>query len=104
MKKLAGKTPFDTATEEDLELAKRTIELYFVIGLTDHLEESIKRFNVFLGVEGDGDVMDNDERNEMCINSSFPADEKMKLYTNEETNSNPHPKVSASNIWWISSV
>ena len=94
VKKLAGKTPFDTATEEDLELAKHTIRAYFVVGLTNQMEESIKRFNTFMKVD-DTHVMDNEERSELCRNSLFSADEKQKLYADKETNSNPHPKVSA---------
>lgn len=51
VKKLAGKRQNkDIATEEDLELAKRAIQSYFVVGLLDHMEEIIKRFNVVLGL------------------------------------------------------
>ena len=40
VKTLAGKFPNDSVTEEDLEIAKRIIETYFVVGLMTEMEEN----------------------------------------------------------------
>lgn len=90
VKKLAGKLQRDPATEEDLELAKHTIKSYFVVGLMNDMEESMRRFNVVLGID---DV--NDDRNRSCMNSFFPGENpQFRRLTIGNRNSNAHPKVS----------
>ena len=90
VKSLAGKTPLDDATEEDLELAKRTIQSYFVIGLMNDMETSIKRFNVFMGIE-----KVRRGRYMRCMEKYFPKQSKAKQEEEgTKANSNPHPKVS----------
>ena len=85
VKKLAGKLECDTATEEDLKTAKRTIELYFIVGLTNEVDESVRRFNVMFGI-------DDDEGNRTkCMYEYFGHKENSVV---KKDNSNPHPKVS----------
>lgn len=43
----------DEATEHDLRVAMRTLEEYFVVGLTERMDESISRFNAVLRVDED---------------------------------------------------
>ena len=81
--KLAGKNQFDTATESDLELAKLTIQSYFVVGLTNQMKESVRRFNVMMGID---DV--NDEMKARCVAGFFPD------VNGRRSNANPHPEVS----------
>ena len=89
VKSLAGKTPLDTATEEDLEVAKKTVQSHFVVGLMNDMEESIKRFNVFLGIE---EVKGG--RYARCMEEYFPKRPLTKKDEETGRNSNPHPKVS----------
>lgn len=89
VKKLANKTQIDTATETDLEFAKHTIKSYFIVGLTNQMKESTRRFNVILGID---DV--HDKRHAKCMKD---------FYTTSSTrlNSNIHPEVS---IWCVEVV
>ena len=77
----------DTANESDLELAKRTIQSYFVVGLTNQMKESVRRFNVMMGID---DV--NEEMNSRCMAGYFP--EEMEWQNGRRLNANEHPKVS----------
>ena len=81
VKKLAGKKQVDSPTASDLELAKRTVQTRFIVGLMNEFEESIHRFNTVMGVD------ESEEKVQKCMNRFFVKDTK--------TNSNPHPKVSA---------
>lgn len=49
VKKLAGKVQRDTATVDDLIIAKETIRSRFIVGLMHEMEESIERFNIVMG-------------------------------------------------------
>lgn len=80
VRKLAGKTQFDGPNELDLELAKRTVQDRFIVGLIDEFEESIHRFNAVMGI-------DESEKQGRCMKRFFVKDKK--------SNTNPHPKVSA---------
>ena len=89
VKTLAGKSTTDSATEEDLENAKRTIESYFVVGLTDEFEESMRRFKVVLGI----DLTRTWSWDVWCKEGYFKP---TPLATNKrimKRNSAPHPKV-----------
>mmetsp|Transcript_13488 Transcript_13488/g.28624 ORF Transcript_13488/g.28624 Transcript_13488/m.28624 type:complete len:219 (-) Transcript_13488:370-1026(-) len=48
MKKLTGK---EEINETDLELAKNTIKSRIIVGLMHDMEESVKRFNVVMGID-----------------------------------------------------
>lgn len=54
VKQLAGKKQLNTATEEDLAMAMHTIKARFVVGLMNHMEESVARFNLVMGVDFNG--------------------------------------------------
>lgn len=82
-KKLAGKLQRDMATEEDLKVAKRTIKYYFIVGVMNQMEESVKRFNIVFGI--------NDTTADKCMESYFKPKESGEV---KKRNSNPHPKVS----------
>ncbi|KAL7525132.1 hypothetical protein ACHAWF_001226, partial [Thalassiosira exigua] len=79
VKKLAGKIQRDKATREDLEKAKATVREYFVVGLMSEMQESVRRFDVVMGIDGE------DERNRGCLDQYFKKGKK--------TNSNPHPEI-----------
>eukprot|EP00956_Cyclotella_meneghiniana_P036440 scaffold125806_cov33-Cyclotella_meneghiniana.AAC.1 len=51
VRKLVGKDPTAELTPEDLKVAMKIIQTKFVIGLLDRYQESIHRFNMFLGVD-----------------------------------------------------
>eukprot|EP00584_Thalassiosira_punctigera_P020515 CAMPEP_0172558010 /NCGR_PEP_ID=MMETSP1067-20121228/76645_1 /TAXON_ID=265564 ORGANISM="Thalassiosira punctigera, Strain Tpunct2005C2" /NCGR_SAMPLE_ID=MMETSP1067 /ASSEMBLY_ACC=CAM_ASM_000444 /LENGTH=350 /DNA_ID=CAMNT_0013347249 /DNA_START=34 /DNA_END=1086 /DNA_ORIENTATION=+ len=51
VKKLAALRVNDAATEEDLRIAMRTIKKRFIVGLVDHMAESVHRFNIVLGID-----------------------------------------------------
>jgi len=82
VKKLAGKLQNITATEIDLNFAKKTIKNRFVVGLVDDMAESMRRFDVIMGI--------NDETKfyESCNREYFGGGKK-------KTNSNAHPYIGA---------
>ena len=82
VKKLAGNGY--TATESDLEIAKHTIQSYFVVGLTTQIQESVQRFNVMMGID---DV--SNKRHAGCMTGYFPDEKRSNTL-----NANPHPEVS----------
>ena len=53
VKRLAGKGMADEATDHDLRIAMRTLEEYFVVGLTERMDESLRRFNAVLRIDED---------------------------------------------------
>jgi hypothetical protein len=61
VRRLAGLGANATATREDLRRAMRTVQQRVVVGLLEDLEESVRRFNLALGVDG------ADERNARCV-------------------------------------
>ena len=81
VKKLAGKKMNERVTEEHLRRAMETLSRRFVVGLTDRMEESMRRFDVLLGVD------DSAARRGKCRQDFFGRDEKRR-------NANPHPQVS----------
>ena len=62
VRKLIGKTFHDTVFFSDLEVAKEIIRQRVLVGLVDQMEESVRRFNLLMGVD------ETDEQNQQCIN------------------------------------
>ena len=87
VKKLAGVKFHDTATEAALRVAMRTLEKRFVVGLTDNMKESIRRFNIVINI----DLTSN--RNQNCMRKFFG-------HGTLKTNSNPHPKLEPGSPAW----
>lgn len=80
LEKLSGKT-YQELKERDLREAMRTLRKRFIVGLTDQMEESIRRFNIVMGVDyASGE-------NAECMNAYFGGEEEKK------ENSHLHPKV-----------
>lgn len=89
VKKLAGLGVNQTATEDDLRMAMRTIRKRFIVGLMDKMEESVHRFNVVMGI--------NEEvaENQQCMNHFFHHSLGAKKH-----NSNSHPHVNPGSPTW----
>ena len=87
VKKLVGLRFHDTATEAELRLAMRIIEKRFVVGLTDNMKESIRRFNIVMNIDL------TSQRNRRCMNRFFG-------HGSLKTNSNSHPKLEPGNPAW----
>ena len=87
VKNLAGLGFHDTATEVELRVAMRTIEKRFVVGLTDRMQESIRRFNIVMNVDL------TKPRNQKCMQRFFG-------HGNLKTNSNSHPKLEPGSPAW----
>ncbi|KAL7537194.1 hypothetical protein ACHAXR_010473 [Thalassiosira sp. AJA248-18] len=89
VKLLAGKGLSSVVGEEDLQLAMRTVSERFVVGLTDHMEESIHRFNTVIGID------ESTKGAKKCMDEFFGHGDLKK-------NSNDHPKLEEdSNAWKI---
>lgn len=77
----------DDATERDLRIAMRTLEEYFVVGLTERMDESLSRFNAVLRID------ENNPTTKIC---------KMHFFFDSvgvrKTNSVAHPVVSS---WFL---
>jgi len=91
VKKLAGIALNETASEEDLLLAMRTVESRFIVGLTDQMEESIYRFNMVIGL----DV--SNEASQECMGQFFGPN-------GERRNANPHPHIDVGGLAWVALV
>ena len=94
--KLVNKSFGDKVTETDLIIAKELVRQRFVVGLMTEMEESVRRFNIALGVDVE------EERNRGCMEEFFGEKEGVVAVEGEKTlantdnkNSNKHPKVSA---------
>jgi len=100
---LVGKSNRDVLTTEDLELAKEIVRTKFVVGLMDSFDESVHRFNVFLGVD------ESDARNQQCI-GQFTSSEgdlhasanRKVIATKNQWNSYSHPDVEFGSPAWVS--
>lgn len=86
VRKLVGKLFVHELDEQDLNLAKEILRQRAVVGLLSELKESIRRFNVVLGID------DTLERNRRCMNRFFQVSEDDEGVS-KLTNSNPHPTV-----------
>eukprot|EP00984_Skeletonema_dohrnii_P025535 scaffold14716_cov119-Skeletonema_dohrnii-CCMP3373.AAC.4 len=89
VKKLAGLKFHDIATEAALRVAMRTLEKRFVVGLTDNMKESIRRFNIVMNIDG------KTQRSQIrtCMRKFFG-------HGTLKTNSNPHPKLEPGSPAW----
>ena len=100
---LAGKHTGNAVTELDLYRAKETIRQYCAVGLTDAMEESVRRFNLIMGISTEDDV-NYDGNAKQCMDGFFGgsgnhAGEKEAVGSGggggmKKLNSNPHPIVS----------
>jgi hypothetical protein len=95
--KLVNKSFGEKVTETDLIIAKELVRQRFVVGLMAEMEESVRRFNIALGVDVE------EPRNKECMQEFFgekESDEKevsegeKTLANTDNKNSNKHPKVS----------
>lgn len=98
VKKIVGKKLSEAADIGDLVTAKEIVRRRFVVGLMNDMEESIRRFNVVLGLHH------MDERGQLCMEQYFHSKDTMgvnvdagsdegKTRAANDMNSNPHPKV-----------
>lgn len=88
---MAGKEIYEHANNEDLQLAQNTLKDHFIVGLTNRMEESIKRFNVVTGID------EESEKTVECMDKFFGEEAKRKRRLYEKKNSNVHPKVRVIN-------
>ena len=82
LEKLSGKKYYQLK-ERDLREAMRILRKRFIVGLTDHMAESIRRFNIVMGI----DYMS--EKNAECMSTYFGGEEKKE-------NSHSHQTVRTS--------
>jgi hypothetical protein len=100
VKKIVGKKLIEVADIADLVTAKEIIRRHFVVGLMNDMEESLRRFNIVLGVDYSGN------KGQICKEQFFGSSNYEKTTSNvvgahtskssgptDNTNSNPHPKV-----------
>ena len=94
VKKIVGKKLNEMVDIADLVTAKEIIRRYFVVGLMNDMEESLRRFNIVLGLDYSG------EQGHICkeqiLGSSAEGTHgggSVKEGANDNKNSNPHPKV-----------
>lgn len=97
--KLVGKTFGEKVDETDLIIAKELVRQRFIVGLMDEMEESVRRFNIVLGVD------ESKERSQQCMKefgfgpkeenivSATESDSGEKSHATDKKNSNKHPKV-----------
>jgi len=89
VKKLAGLEVNQTATEDDMRMAMRTIRKRFIVGLMDKMEESIHRFNAVMGIN------ESVEDNRQCMDHFFHHALGAKKH-----NSDSHPHVDPGSAAW----
>lgn len=89
VKRLAGLGISDHATEDHLRTAMRTIKKRFFVGLTGQMEESVRRFNIVMGVD------ESEVGNRQCLDHFFHNSVDAKKH-----NSNSHPKVEPGSATW----
>ena len=104
--KLVGKSFGDEVDETDLIIAKELVRQRFIVGLISEMKESIRRFNIVLGVD------ENSARGHNCmeeyglLNEPVEAkseeegagDEEPQTMATDKKNSHKHPKVR---ITWL---
>ncbi|EJK73242.1 hypothetical protein THAOC_05145 [Thalassiosira oceanica] len=90
VKRLAGKGMADDATERDLRIAMRTLEEYFVVGLTERMDESLSRFNAVLRID------ENNPTTKICKKHFFFDSVGVR-----KTNSVAHPVLNEMSQGWI---
>jgi hypothetical protein len=82
VRKLVDKSFTEPIDETDLMLAKAILRRRVVVGLMKEMEESVKRFNIVMGID------DSLESNQKCMNEYFGKSKDSGV-----KNSNKHPKV-----------
>mmetsp|Transcript_27594 Transcript_27594/g.49726 ORF Transcript_27594/g.49726 Transcript_27594/m.49726 type:complete len:371 (+) Transcript_27594:181-1293(+) len=98
VKKIVGKKLAEAVDIGDLVVAKEIVHRRFIVGMMNDMEESIRRFNVFLGLDY------SDEKGKLCREQYFGSTDKKEVTADAGTeegktkaadnkNSNPHPKV-----------
>lgn len=97
VKKIVGKKLNEMVDITDLVMAKEIIRRYFVVGLMNDMEESLRRFNIVLGLDYSG------EQGQLCKEQILGSSSgegtthhgggSVKGGANDNKNSNPHPKV-----------
>lgn len=90
--KLVGKSFGMEADETDLIIAKELVRQRFIVGLMDEMNESIRRFNIVLGLD------EESERSQKCMvefGLGIPNETEEDTAPVEvlKKNSNSHPKV-----------
>ncbi|KAL3783294.1 hypothetical protein HJC23_007963 [Cyclotella cryptica] len=85
--KLSGKKPSELRGQ-DLREAMKTLRRRFVVGLTDEMEESVRRFNRVMGVD------EKSENKEKCMRLYFGKDVQKKM------NAHSHPTISEGSPEW----
>jgi len=101
VKKIAGKKLSEVADITDLVTAKEIIRRHFIVGLMNEMEESLRRFNIFLGLDYSGEQGQickeqffGSSNNELEVSSDVGAHKGTSAGPNDNKNSNPHPKVA----------
>mmetsp|Transcript_13745 Transcript_13745/g.29873 ORF Transcript_13745/g.29873 Transcript_13745/m.29873 type:complete len:370 (-) Transcript_13745:146-1255(-) len=98
VKKILGKKLSEPVDIGDLVLAKEIVRRRFIVGLMNDMEESIRRFNIILGLSY------ADEKGQSCREEYFGTSTKKEASAvvdigdgntkaKNDMNSNPHPKV-----------
>mmetsp|Transcript_9699 Transcript_9699/g.21033 ORF Transcript_9699/g.21033 Transcript_9699/m.21033 type:complete len:363 (+) Transcript_9699:108-1196(+) len=90
VKKIMGKKLGDHAKIGDLIIAKEIVRRRFIVGLMNDMDESIRRFNIVLGLDY------ANERGQQCREEYFGSKDHRRLQDDaagSAVNSNPHPKV-----------
>lgn len=98
--KLVNKSFGEKVTETDLIVAKELVRQRFVVGLMTEMEESVRRFHVVLGLDGEKgrekecmeEFFGKKEGEEEEETTKVEGEEKTLANTNKK-NSNKHPKV-----------
>ena len=78
VKKILGKKLSDTVDLGDLIVAKEIVRRRFVVGLMNEMEESIKRFNVILGID------EGEEKNRVCMEQFFGRHEEEEVEVDQQ--------------------
>lgn len=103
VKKIVGKKLSDEVDLGDLIIAKDVVRQRFVVGLMNDMEESIRRFNIVLGLDT------KNEKGQQCMEQYFSkkkvpeasttevavqgAPDEGRAKATDSMNSNPHPKI-----------
>lgn len=91
VKKILGKKLAESITIEDLLMAKDVVRQHFIVGLMNDMEESIRRFNIVLGVDFKDECRKQyfvSRVRHLAVNDSGQTQGAI-----DNMNSNPHPKV-----------
>lgn len=109
VRKISGKRYGDTVTESDLILAKELVRQRFVVGLMGQMNESLRRFNIVLGVDEEEERVHNCMDQFGVLREEEPKEEgdalgstktgtiernlqETKTHATDNKNSNNHPK------------